>query len=267
MQITRQEKPDPYRHRDPALLHIVIKKGIDLMNQKTPGRILLAILLLALFTVLGTDYLKELSHYNTLQKKTIEDEEYRREFFCDAMRKHEGLLSEACRKMLSNVENEVTYFPIPESTVDKSLKVSYVDSWMGERKYKGTSGHEGTDIMALKNERGVYPVLSMTDGTITNLGWLEKGGYRIGVTADSGTYYYYAHLDSYANIQKGDRVKAGQLLGYMGDTGYGEEGTKGKFDVHLHVGIYSYEEGREVSVNPYYVLLYLENKKLKYAYS
>ena len=125
-------------------------------------------MLLALFTVLGTDYLKELSHYNTLQKKTIEDEEYRREFFCDAMRKHEGLLSEACRKMLSNVENEVTYFPIPESTVDKSLKVSYVDSWMGERKYKGTSGHEGTDIMALKNERGVYPVLSMTDGTITN---------------------------------------------------------------------------------------------------
>ena len=45
------------------------------------------------------------------------------------------------------------------------------------------------------------------------------------------------------------------------------EGTRGNFDVHLHVGIYSYEEGREISVNPYYVLLYLENKKLKYAYS
>ena len=59
---------------------------------------------------------------------------------------------------------------------------------------------------------------------------------------------------------------AGQFLGFMGDSGYGEEGTVGQFPVHLHLGIYSFEEGKEISVNPYYVLLALEDKKLKYYY-
>ena len=51
---------------------------------------------------------------------------------------------------------------------------------------------------------------------------------------------------------------AGDILGYLGNTGYGKEGTKGKFDVHLHFGIYVDIEGKEVSVNPYYILKWLE---------
>ena len=90
----------------------------------------------------------------------------------------------------------------------------------------------------------------MTDGTVTNLGWLEKGGYRIGITSESGTYYYYAHLDSYAGISEGEQVIAGELLGYMGDSGYGPEGTTGQFVVHLHLGIYLTEDGALFSVNP-----------------
>ena len=53
------------------------------------------------------------------------------------------------------------------------------------------------------------------------------------------------------------------MIGFMGDTGYGEEGTKGKFPVHLHVGIYVYPNGQEMSVNPYWVMRYLEPHKLK----
>jgi len=163
--------------------------------------------------------------------------------------------------------NDVKYFPVPASTVDKKLTVSLVDSWMAERTYGGQRGHEGTDIMAGENAAGVYPVLSMTDGVVTSKGWLEKGGYRIGITSPSGGYFYYAHLSDYANIEEGDTVKAGDLLGFMGDTGYGEEGTTGQFDVHLHVGIYLYPDGQETSVNPYWILKFLENHKLKYAYS
>lgn len=87
--------------------------------------------------------------------------------------------------------------------------------------------------MAEKNTPGYYPVVSMTDGVVTEKGWLEKGGWRIGITAPTGAYFYYAHLDSYAELEKGDPVKAGDLLGYMGDSGYGEEGTTGEFPVHL----------------------------------
>ena len=138
---------------------------------------------------------------------------------------------------------------------------------MGERNYKGSGVHEGTDIMASKNVRGLYPVVSISEGVVTNLGWLEKGGWRVGITSPGGVYFYYAHLESYADIQEGDTVMAGQLLGFMGDSGYGEEGTVGKFDVHLHLGIYSWNSGEEISVNPYYLLQYLEDKKLKYDYS
>ncbi len=227
----------------------------------------IAIFLIAFFFVLGTNHMRDVGRGYELSRKTIEDPEFRRDFFSDSMRGNREGLSEECKTFLTNVENDVIYHPIPESIVDKSLKISYEDGWMVERKYKGTSGHEGTDIMASVNKRGVYPVISMTDGVITNLGWLEKGGYRVGITSNSGIYYYYAHLDSYANLKNGQKVKAGELLGMMGDSGYGPEGTKGQFAVHLHVGIYSFEGGREISVNPYYVLLSLENSRLEYEFS
>lgn len=163
--------------------------------------------------------------------------------------------------------NDVKYFPIPQSLDDTEDKISYVDSWMFERNYGGKRGHEGTDIMAEKNTPGYYPVVSMTDGVVTEKGWLEKGGWRIGITAPTGAYFYYAHLDSYAELEKGDPVKAGDLLGYMGDSGYGEEGTTGEFPVHLHLGIYLKEGMEEISVNPYPVLRYAENARIKCVYS
>lgn len=225
------------------------------------------VLLLALFTVMGTEKMREDSVRNTEKQKKITDEAFRGDFFSEKMREKEELLSEQCRGYLKRVEEEAVYFPVPESAVAPSLKTTYVNTWMTERSYGGRRGHEGTDIMASENQRGLYPVVSICEGTVTNLGWLEKGGYRIGITTDSGTYYYYAHLDSYSNIREGDRVAAGELLGYMGDSGYGEEGTKGKFAVHLHLGIYFYKGGEEISVNPYHLLKYLENHKLKYSYS
>lgn len=236
------------------------------MRKNYAGRYILWIFLLALFTVLGTNRFYETGEYHTWKRRTLSDALYRAKFFSDELWEKEPMLSVDCKALLRDVEKEAVYYPIPESTVDKSLSVSMADTWMYEREYGGKRGHEGTDIMADKNKRGVYPVLSMTDGHVTNLGWLEKGGYRVGIASESGTYYYYAHLDSYGNIKKGDPVKAGELLGYMGDSGYGKEGTKGKFPVHLHVGIYTYRGGTEISVNPYYVLKKLKNNKLKYAY-
>lgn len=230
-------------------------------------KFILSIFMLAFTSVLLSGRICRMSEYQKYRNMALHDSWYRAHFFNDKMREIHRELSKECRDLYRNVQDEAEFFPIPESTIDPALTVSYVDSWQAERNYKGKSGHEGTDIMAGINERGRYPVLSMTDGTVTNLGWLEKGGYRVGITSDSGTYYYYAHLDSYSDIKEGDRVRAGEFLGYMGDSGYGEEGTKGQFAVHLHVGIYIYTNEEEISVNPYYVLQSLENKKLKYAYS
>lgn len=231
------------------------------------GKQFLLIFLLAFFTVLATHRLCEIGQSHTWGKMRIMDETFRAEFFSEELWEKEERLSESCVSMLETVAGELKYFPVPESTLDPGLGVSYVNTWMAERNYGGTRGHEGIDIMADRNQRGLYPVLSMTDGVITNLGWLEQGGYRVGITGESGTYYYYAHLDSYAGIRKGDRVAAGELLGYMGDSGYGPEGTTGNFNVHLHLGIYVYQDGEEISLNPYYVLRSLEERRLKYEFS
>ena len=161
------------------------------------------------------------------------------------------------------VWDDLQYFPVAESSDNSRLSVSFEDSWMFNRSYGGERGHEGTDIMPSVNEPGRFPVVSMTDGTVESKGWLELGGYRLGIRAPHGAYFYYAHLDSYADIEEGDTINAGDLLGFMGDTGYGtEEGTRGKFPVHLHVGIYLYQNEQEISVNPYPALSYVQDKKV-----
>ncbi len=157
---------------------------------------LIIVLLLVLFSVMYQHRIYEAALERRISSEGIENEGFRADFYSDAMRKDREFLSEACLSFLSAVEKDVRYFPIPLSEADASLGTSYVDSWMGEREYKGKGVHEGTDIMADRNERGIYPVVSISDGIVTNLGWLEKGGYRIGITSPSGVYFYYAHLDS-----------------------------------------------------------------------
>lgn len=158
---------------------------------------------------------------------------------------------------------DVVYFPVAASSRDESCSVTFGNSWRFERSYGGKRSHEGCDIMADVNERGLYPVVSITDGVIEQKGWLEKGGYRLGIRSSHGAYFYYAHLYSYGDLEVGDQVRAGEFLGFMGDSGYGGEGTTGKFAVHLHMGIYiTTEHNREQSVNPYPVMRYLENKKI-----
>lgn len=183
-------------------------------------------------------------------------------------KRHPGelaLLQDAYQTILSDIR----YFPIMKSSTDKKKGISgmgifYEDAWLSERSYQNTSHlHEGTDIMAGNNRRGYYPVVSMTDGIVENIGWLEKGGYRIGIRSPHGGYFYYAHLYCYADgLKKGAQIKAGQLLGFMGDSGYSKvEGTVGNFNVHLHLGIYlktcHYEE---LSVNPYWILRLAERQ-------
>lgn len=186
------------------------------------------------------------------------------------------LLYEYQSQNIRNLEKEekaiwkdLEYFPIPLAPKDSTLDISFENSWMFDRSFGGNRGHEGTDIMASFNERGHYPVVSMTDGVVEKIGWLKLGGYRIGIRSPHGGYFYYAHLYDYAkDFKEGDEVQAGEFLGFMGDSGYSDvEGTVGNFAVHLHVGMYVNDaSGNEISINPYWVLKWLEPKRLKYVY-
>ena len=166
------------------------------------------------------------------------------------------------KKCYEAVWADLSCFPIP------SRDISYENTFGEPRTFAGERLHEGTDLFGKETASGYYPILSMTDGYIEKIGWLPLGGYRVGIRAPSGGYYYYAHLSEYEkDFQIGEKVQAGDILGFMGDTGYGEEGTVGAFPVHLHLGIYICTANfEELSVNPYWILKAAQKKIRKYTY-
>ena len=90
--------------------------------------------------------------------------------------------------------SELQYFPLAfqnehRETTWKAEAVicNYEDSWQSARTFGGARKHEGTDLMTIRNERGIYPIVSMTDGTLEQMGWLKLGGWRIGIRSASGT--------------------------------------------------------------------------------
>lgn len=197
--------------------------------------------------------------------KLSEREFRQREALLEKHRKEEfGKLQESCEALFS----DLVYFPVAYLKGGGSGQIFYENGYGAPRNYGGERTHEGIDLFGQKDESGYYPVVSVTDGVVENVGWLPLGGYRIGIRSPHGAYFYYAHLEEYgARFEKGDRVTAGELLGLMGDTGYGQEGTSGKFPVHLHFGVYlRTEHFREMSVNPYAILTFLENKTREYTY-
>lgn len=174
-----------------------------------------------------------------------------------------SMLRLAYRQIFGDLE----YFPVPWPA-GKEDQIVFEDTFGASRTYGGNRSHEGTDLFGAEDLSGYYPVVSVTDGVVEKVGWLPLGGWRIGIRSPSGGYFYYAHLDSYGReFQEGDDVRAGELLGLMGDSGYGPEGTTGKFPVHLHFGIYvRTDSAEEISVNPYAVLRHLENTAGEYTY-
>jgi murein DD-endopeptidase MepM/ murein hydrolase activator NlpD len=91
---------------------------------------------------------------------------------------------------------------------------SFVDDYGAPR--AGTGWHHGNDVFA---DWGA-PVVAVTDGTLSLVGVNPLGGNRLWLTDDAGTSYYYAHLSAYAPIAvDGARVRAGEVLAYVGNTG------------------------------------------------
>jgi murein DD-endopeptidase MepM/ murein hydrolase activator NlpD len=168
---------------------------------------------------------------------------------------------EDTKKIYSQFIYDLVCFPLP-----KKVGYTFENGWKQGRSYKGARKHYGIDIMDAKNEPGKLKVYSMTDGKIENIGWNEVGGYRVGIRTNGGAYFYYAHLNKKpVHINKGDSILAGDYIGDMGDTGYGKEGTRGEFPVHLHIGIaVKTRDNEEFWINPYYILRYLELKDFVY---
>lgn len=115
---------------------------------------------------------------------------------------------------------------------------------------RGNHIHEAIDILAPRNT----PILAVEDGTIARLWNSVPGGMTIYLFDPEQKYeYYYAHLESYADgLKEGDRMKRGQVIGYVGTSGNAPKDTP-----HLHFTIFKLTDNKHwwegTAVNPYLV--------------
>lgn len=125
------------------------------------------------------------------------------------------------------------------SPIAKGFPYSDFDDFGVSRGYGYQRKHLGHDMMG---QIGT-PIIAVEGGTIEALGWNQYGGWRIGIRSnDKKRYYYYAHLRQKlpynSKLKEGGKVKAGEVIGYMGHTGYSTKEDTNNIDmVHLHFGV------------------------------
>ncbi|WP_309123107.1 M23 family metallopeptidase [Paenibacillus sp.] len=125
---------------------------------------------------------------------------------------------------------------------------SYRSTWGAARSYGGYRIHEGTDLFAHYG----MPVRSAAYGVVEVMGWNRYGGWRVGIRDLNNVYHYYAHLSGFnKKFKEGDIVQPGDVVGWVGSSGYGKPGTQGKFPPHLHYGLYRDNGLTEWSFDPY----------------
>jgi murein DD-endopeptidase MepM/ murein hydrolase activator NlpD len=116
---------------------------------------------------------------------------------------------------------------------------------------RGSRPHEAIDILAPRNT----PVQAVEGGTIARLFHSRAGGVTIYQFDPTERFsYYYAHLERYADgLKEGDRVRKGQVIGYVGTSGNAPKDTP-----HLHFAIFRLTEEKRwwegTPIDPYDVL-------------
>ena len=124
------------------------------------------------------------------------------------------------------------------SPIAKGYGCAHYDDFGAARSYGYRRPHLGHDLMGSVGT----PVIAVEAGYVEACGWNQYGGWRIGIRSfDGKRYYYYAHLrrnHPYNDMYEGKTVDAGEVIGYLGMTGYSSKENTNNIDVpHLHFGV------------------------------
>jgi murein DD-endopeptidase MepM/ murein hydrolase activator NlpD len=128
--------------------------------------------------------------------------------------------------------------PVPQGLDVRLTSGRYVFPVYGPSSFTDTFGagrantgwHHGEDIFAPLGA----PILAVTDGTVFSVGWNDVGGLRVWLRDRYGNEFYYAHLSAFSQLAvNGNQVEAGDVLGFMGNTGDAEHTP-----YHLHFEIH-----------------------------
>ncbi len=124
------------------------------------------------------------------------------------------------------------------SPIARGYAYSHFDDFGASRSYGYKRKHLGHDMMGSVGT----PIIAVESGIVECLGWNQYGGWRIGIRSfDKKRYYYYAHLRKdhpYPELYEGSIVTAGDVIGYLGMTGYSTKENVNNINTpHLHWGL------------------------------
>ena len=125
------------------------------------------------------------------------------------------------------------------SPIARGFEYTHYADFGSNRSYGYQRPHLGHDMMG---QIGT-PIIAVESGYVEAIGWNQYGGWRIGIRSfDGRRYYYYAHMRQnypYAEgLAEGSIVTAGDVIGYMGHTGYSATENVNNIEViHLHWGM------------------------------
>lgn len=125
------------------------------------------------------------------------------------------------------------------SPIAKNFPYQDYDDFGVARSYGYRRQHLGHDMMGQVGT----PVIAVESGYVEAIGWNQYGGWRLGIRSfDKKRYYYYAHLRKnypyHKSLKEGSIVQAGDVIGYLGRTGYSRtENTNNIDEPHLHFGL------------------------------
>ena len=123
--------------------------------------------------------------------------------------------------------------------IAKNYSFEHYKDFGASRDYGFKRTHLGNDLMGSIGT----PIIAVESGVVEHLGWNQYGGWRIGIRSfDGKRYYYYAHLRKnhpyVEGLEEGSTVKAGDVIGYLGMTGYSTKENVNNINVpHLHFGM------------------------------
>lgn len=141
----------------------------------------------------------------------------------------------------------------------KDFPYSDYDDFGVSRTYGYKRQHLGHDMMG---QIGT-PVIAVESGYVEAIGWNQYGGWRLGIRSfDGKRYYYYAHLRQNfpynKELEEGSVVTAGDVIGYLGHTGYSTTENVNNIDTpHLHFGLQIiFDESQKEGNNEIWVSCY-----------
>ncbi len=159
--------------------------------------------------------------------------------------------------------------------IAKNYNFSHYDDFGNSRSYGFRRTHLGNDLMGSIGT----PIIAVESGVIEHLGWNQYGGWRIGIRSfDSKRYYYYAHLRKnhpYNNgLKEGMTVKSGDVIGYLGMTGYSIKENVNNINVpHLHFGMQlifdesQVDSPNEIWIDVYQIIEFLKKNRSEVYFS